>query len=140
MDLSALVREIGEAFHERLIALDLDLEETPLLSLAPQATRRLLINLLENAATHGGGDVSIRLRRAADGIHLWILDRGPGIPEADRKRVLQPYVRLQRDANAFGTGLGLAIVKAICERQGIGLSLFEREGGGLVVERHFPNG
>ncbi len=140
-DLAALVRELAAPYGGRVSSLTLDLAPLSPLALRPRAVRRLLTNLLENAVRHGGGEILVRLReRPGGGACLWVLDRGPGIPEAERERVLQPYARLERRTDAAGSGLGLAIVNAICKRQGIGLRLFGREGGGLGVELDFPGG
>jgi two-component system, OmpR family, sensor histidine kinase PrrB len=90
---------------------DLPEEPVPLRGWAP-GLRSLADNLLENAAVHGrpGGTVAVGLRTAgAGGAELVVEDDGPGIPEADRDRVLEPFTRLHPDG-APGSGLGLALV------------------------------
>ncbi|MEA2458954.1 MAG: two-component system, OmpR family, sensor histidine kinase PrrB, partial [Thermoleophilaceae bacterium] len=71
--------------------------------------RALLDNLLENAARHGrtGGEVRVTLR-GDDAPELLVEDDGPGVPEADRTRIFEPFVRLQDHGD--GSGLGLALV------------------------------
>jgi len=68
--------------------------------------RSLVDNLLENAARHGGHTVRLRV---APG-ELSVEDDGPGIAEADRERILEPFHRLEDGAGAPGSGLGLALV------------------------------
>jgi two-component system, OmpR family, sensor histidine kinase PrrB len=71
--------------------------------------RALLDNLLENAARHGraGGEVRVTLRDG-DGPELLVEDDGPGVPNPDRARIFEPFVRLRDDGD--GSGLGLALV------------------------------
>ncbi len=73
--------------------------------------RMAVDNLLENAARHGrpGGRVEVRVGPGEGGARVTVDDDGPGIPEAERERVLERFAR-GRDARAQGSGLGLAIV------------------------------
>jgi signal transduction histidine kinase len=75
--------------------------------------RSLVDNLLENAARHGldGGEVRVTLRDG-DGPELLVEDDGPGIPDADRERIFEPFVRLGDDGDGSGLGLALVIQQA----------------------------
>ncbi len=98
------------------------------------ALRRILANLLENALRYGGGQpVILRAEAMAGGCRIGVLDRGPGIPEADREAVFRPFYRLEasRSASTGGSGLGLAIVRQLADAQGWQVSLRARGGGGL---------
>ena len=66
-------------------------------------------------------------------VEIRIEDRGPGIPEDDRERVFEPYVRLEpsRARHTGGAGLGLAIARAIARAHGGDVTVENREGGGL---------
>jgi signal transduction histidine kinase len=77
--------------------------------------RHMAINLLENAVryTRTGSQVVASLDRTADGIVLRVTDEGPGIPEADRERIFERFVRL--DQGSGGAGLGLAMARRIAE-------------------------
>jgi signal transduction histidine kinase len=79
------------------------------------AIRRLIRNLLDNAASHGDGHARISLHRIADGWTLIVEDDGPGIPEASRQTVFERFARLDeaRSRASGGSGLGLAIVAGI---------------------------
>jgi signal transduction histidine kinase len=75
-----------------------------------------LANLLDNALkyTPTGGAVMLRARRRASGeVELSVTDTGPGVPEADRERVVERFVRLENSRNAPGAGLGLSLVAAV---------------------------
>ncbi len=75
-------------------------------------------NLVENAIkyTPSGGRIILRLRRLRNGCtEISVLDTGPGIPEKDRDRVKERFVRLEESRTAVGSGLGLALVDAIAD-------------------------
>ncbi|MGO9900907.1 MAG: sensor histidine kinase [Solirubrobacteraceae bacterium] len=95
---------------------------------------RVVENLLENAARHGRPGGHVRLRVAADGAGAEIVveDDGPGIPFAERERVVRRFAR-GRGATAAGSGLGLAIVEAEARRHGGALTLSTSELGGLLA-------
>ena len=96
-------------------------------------------NLLDNAALHGrdGGRVEVDLGRDDGGWLLRVADDGPGVPQAERARVLEPFAR-GRAAAAPGTGLGLAIVSQQVALHGGTLQLGESRLGGLAVEVRLP--
>ncbi|WP_158916188.1 HAMP domain-containing sensor histidine kinase [Caulobacter sp. S45] len=92
-----------------------------------------LANLLDNAVkyTPGGGAVMLRARRRGSGeIEITVTDTGPGIPEEDRDRVLERFVRLEQSRSAPGSGLGLSLVAAVATAHGGRLEL--DEGPGMV--------
>ncbi|MFC3579568.1 ATP-binding protein [Sphingomonas hylomeconis] len=104
------------------------------LVLRPMALRRAINNLTDNAARYGD-HVWLRLSQDADGVKIVVEDDGPGIPEEDFARVLEPFVRLDdaRQRDTVGFGLGLAIVARTVEAQGGTLALSTRDGGGLCA-------
>ena len=95
---------------------------------------RVVENLLENAARHGrrGGRVRLRVSSNAAGAEILVEDDGPGIPAAERERVVRRFAR-GRDATGGGSGLGLAIVEAEARRHGGTLALSSSELGGLLA-------
>ncbi len=106
----------------------------------PMDLRVLLDNLVDNALRHTpcGSRVDLRVEHdaASRTVRLIVDDDGPGIPEADRERVLERFVRLhtpQAPADTQGSGLGLAIVARIADRNGGRLALDRSPSGGLRV-------
>ena len=105
--------------------------------------RRAVRNLLENAQRYGGGEVEIGLGhvtvRGRDCVFLEVCDRGPGVPEAMRERIFEPFFRLPGHAEqAGGVGLGLALVKQIAVRHGGNVRCEARPGGGSVFVIEMP--
>lgn len=96
----------------------------------PNEMRRAVRNLIENAVAYGRrADVSIT--NSAQQIEIRVEDEGPGIPQNDRERVLEPFVRLEASRNTAtgGVGLGLTIVRSIAEGHGGKIMLTERADG-----------
>ena len=99
--------------------------------------RLVVDNLLENAALHGGGQVDVDLAREDGRWLLRVADDGPGIPEAERERLLEPFAR-GRGTTVQGTGLGLAIVAQQVGLHGGELRLADSSLGGLAAEVRLP--
>ena len=105
------------------------------LTARPQALRRCLANLIDNARRYGGGEVDVTLVDNASSVEIRIEDRGAGIPAEERERVFEPYVRLEasRARHTGGTGLGLAIARAVARAHGGEVALAGRAGGGTAA-------
>jgi signal transduction histidine kinase len=98
--------------------------------------RRVLRNLGDNAARHAAGRLAFSLAERDGQVLLWVDDDGPGIPEADRARVFERFVRLD-DARARddgGSGLGLAIVAELAAVHGGTIAVAASPLGGARVE------
>lgn len=106
----------------------------------PDALRILLNNLVDNAIRYSpGGTIDLAVRREGDAAILEVTDNGPGIPEAERERVLERFYRGVGQKSGQGSGLGLSIVARIAERHGVRLSLGPgADGHGLQVRVYFP--
>jgi signal transduction histidine kinase len=79
--------------------------------------RRLIRNLLENAHRHGAPPIAVNVRTHERMAEILVCDQGPGVPEAQRERVFEPFYRYAtRETN--GAGLGLALVRQIARRHG----------------------
>ncbi len=102
------------------------------------AMERLINNLIENARRYARTPVVLRVSRQADALQLSVLDRGPGIPEDQRQRLIQPFTRLDASRTGpAGAGLGLAIVDRIARAHHGQLELHARPGGGLEARVTF---
>lgn len=98
-----------------------------------------LANILDNAVkyTPAGGAVTLRLRETGEGmIEFSVTDTGPGIPDVDRERVVQRFVRLDNSRSQPGSGLGLSLVQAIADVHNGRFEL--NEGPGVVADGHGP--
>jgi signal transduction histidine kinase len=102
-----------------------------------------LANLLDNAIKHGEpaaggtGDVTVEAKADAGRVLLIVSDRGPGIPEEDRARVLERFVRLEASRSRPGAGLGLSLAAAVARLHG-GELLLEDNAPGLRVTLAIP--
>ncbi len=150
--------DVAEGIHELYeplaeedgMTLKVKAEPTPL-----HANRELisqaLANLVENAIKYGkpvapsGGTVvsldsrqiSIEARREGDQVLLSVTDRGPGIPETDRKHVVERFVRLEASRTLPGSGLGLSLASAVATLHGGELRLGDAQPG-LVATLVLP--
>ncbi len=105
----------------------------------PMALRRALVNLIDNAVKYGQlADVLVE--RPPGAVRVRIRDNGPGIPEEELARVLEPFYRIEssRSRSSGGTGLGLTIARNIAEQHGGSLTLANRQKGGLEVTLVLP--
>jgi two-component system sensor histidine kinase CpxA len=104
--------------------------------------RRALANLLRNAHQHAGdaGTVEISAHQDNGGVHVFVRDQGPGIPEGELRQVFAPFYRVEyaRSRHTGGTGLGLAIVQSSIEACGGTVSCRNRAPTGLEVEMILP--
>jgi signal transduction histidine kinase len=103
----------------------------------PDLLMQLVANLIQNALRYGAPGQTITLR--CHQTVLSVSDEGPGIPFAERERVLQPLYQLQADRQGEGMGLGLSLVQAIAELHDADLSLADGPNGqGLTATLRFP--
>ena len=130
----------AQADHGRTVRLALD--TLPDVPVRPQALRRALDNLVENAWRHGTPPVLLRTGADADGVWLEVQDQGPGIAPAELDRIRQPFARGDGAARsgAPGAGLGLAIVERVARSHGGRLELHSAPGAGLRARLVLPRG
>ena len=101
---------------------------------------RAFANLLENAARHSGGHpVSLRARAVGQRVVVRVVDRGPGIPSAQRERVFEPFYRSGTEGSGHrGSGLGLAIARGFVEANGGTIAVESLPGQGTTFVVEFP--
>ena len=144
IDLEAAFGEMAEAFGPQASAGNARVEMSVGPGLGVVAGRggmhRILANLLDNALKYGppGQTVDVRAVRKGDAVRISVEDEGPGIPPRDRKRIWDPYRRLDRDVKGEvqGSGIGLAVVVDLSDAYGGRAWVEEGEKGGarFVVE------
>ncbi|MFF6807168.1 ATP-binding protein [Streptomyces sp. NPDC012616] len=102
--------------------------------------RRVLANLLDNAQRHARTEVAVSVRRSGDRVVVEVADDGDGVPEADRERIFERFVRLDdaRGRDDGGAGLGLAIARDVAARHGGTLTVGETPAGGARFELRLP--
>jgi signal transduction histidine kinase len=102
--------------------------------------RRLVRNLVENARRYGGaGPISVSVAPDGGRAVLEVTDHGPGVPEAERQRIFEPFYRLAGGAETGrGSGLGLALVLDIARRHGGDAVCLAAEGGGSRFRVDLP--
>jgi two-component system sensor histidine kinase KdpD len=130
VDLAALVR---------LVALDAEVAGRPVEVAAPErfaaqvdpeAVRRIVGNLVDNAHKYGAPPVVVELTAADGEVHLAVRDHGPGVPAHLRQQVFERFWRADPNGTRPGMGLGLAIVKGLVEAMGGRVWVDDAPGGG----------
>jgi two-component system osmolarity sensor histidine kinase EnvZ len=140
VDLAALLAELATQYQRRGFKVAFSTPPTPAAQsafpLRPQALRRAVSNLIDNALRYAGSEspVELALSAAAGEFSIEIMDSGPGIPAEEVERMKRPFTRLEAArTNTAGAGLGLAIVDRIARFHNGRLELLAREGGGLIA-------
>lgn len=138
-NLNDLLREAVAQAGRKGAYVDLHLEEEIILPIRPNAFRRSITNLLENALRYGE-NVAIRAGRRADMVEIAVDDDGPGIPEDKREDVFKPFVRLEtsRNPGTGGVGLGLSIARDVVRGHGGDMALDQSPLGGLRAIVQMP--
>jgi len=147
-DLAGMLTDLAGQFRQRGVALRLAPPPAIVCRVRPQALRRAVVNLIENALRHArpaagveGDGVPVELTLAAEGamVVIEVADRGPGIPPEEIERLKLPFTRReQARTGAGGAGLGLAIVERIAQAHGGRLVLANRVDGGLSARIEWP--
>ncbi len=145
-DLTALIAQVVEEYEDMGEPVTMADSGRITMPLRPTWVRRALRNLIGNALRYGGvARISLVERR--DQVAITVDDDGPGIPEADLARILEPFARGEASRNRAtgGAGLGLTLARAIAEQHGGTLTLVNRPGqgnrpAGLNVTLTLPRG
>ncbi len=105
----------------------------------PGALKRVLTNLIDNALQYAGA-ATLEQSQADGRVILRVCDRGPGLPESQLEKVMEPFYRLEASRNRAtgGVGLGLATARAVIAEEGGELTLANRRGGGLSARITLP--
>ncbi|MDZ3836397.1 MAG: ATP-binding protein [Rhodospirillales bacterium] len=136
LDLAALVRTICDEAADAGGRIRYHGPERAPFAARQMALRRALANLVDNAMRHGE-EVDVALAVHGNGgserAEILVEDDGPGLPESELGKVGEPFYRpdASRSRDSGGAGLGLAIVRAVAVAHGGGITLTNRDGGGL---------
>lgn len=135
-DIVAIAQEMAELYEPAAqdagVALTLTAKPSPPIRGSRALIGQALANMLDNALKYavGGSSIEIDVRRGPRGkVYLSVRDDGPGIPEADREKVLKRFVRLEKSRTTSGSGLGLSLVSAVARAHGATLMLGETDPG-----------
>ena len=106
----------------------------------PVIAERVIVNLADNAQRYSPAAAPplLTARTAGNRVELRVIDHGPGIPAAERKRVFQPFCRLGDPGDGTGVGLGLAVARGLAETMGGTVDPEETPGGGLTMVLTLP--
>jgi len=143
LELDGVARDVAELYEPLADAkgIHLRLESRPgaLIEGNRSLVAQALANLVDNAIkyTPTGGQATITVAQQNEGVELVVADTGPGIPAADRPRVVERFVRLEASRSSPGTGLGLSLVAAVAHFHGTKLKL-EDNRPGLKAALTFP--
>jgi two-component system, OmpR family, osmolarity sensor histidine kinase EnvZ len=138
-DLRNLLAEMQADAERQGHATSLDIVGDPMVTVRPDGFRRLLFNLVSNAARHGDA-IAISANHETRWLVVHVDDDGPGIPSDLREEVFKPFVRLDeaRNQDEGGSGLGLAIARDIARSHGGDVTLSESPLGGLRASVRLP--
>jgi hypothetical protein len=142
-DAAEIARDVGELYEplaeEKGLALKVDAQGTAKVVGNRELVSQALANLIDNAIKYAGPETSkingaqaeIVVGAGVDGeqITLSVADRGPGIAEADRGRVVERFVRLEQSRSLPGSGLGLSLAAAVARLHGGELKLQDNQPG-----------
>jgi signal transduction histidine kinase len=138
-DLTSLLQSVVNDMSDAGMPVRMQAAEPIFSECQPAALKRAIRNLLDNAVKYGKtGSVNARATPRTNEID--IDDEGPGIPEAELSRVLEPFYRVEesRSRETGGVGLGLAIAQSIIQAHGGTLTLSNRPTGGLRATISLP--
>ncbi|ESQ87877.1 HAMP domain-containing sensor histidine kinase [Asticcacaulis benevestitus] len=134
LDLSSLVESLSEDLCAVCTMEPALIEDNIMVKGDGVALKRIITNLVENAARYAGG-CRIELSSRAHKAELRIVDDGPGLPLEALETVFEPFYRLEssRNRDTGGTGLGLSVARALTEAQGGSLTAANRYAGQQVI-------
>ena len=148
LDVSTLLRDVAELYEpvaeERGLMLKAEADAPVMVRADRQLLGQAIANLIDNAIKYGtadaagngaGAKLEVEVRAVTKGpvAEIIVTDRGPGVPPAERERVLGRFVRLEASRSEPGSGLGLSLVAAVARLHGGNLRLEDNEPGLRVI-------
>lgn len=142
-DISEIVADVAELYgpvaEDDGIEVVSSVQEGVFLKANRELIGQAMVNLLENAIKYARpedgspGHILVALDKDSEMVRIVVADNGPGIPESDRKRVLERFVRLEKSRSEPGSGLGLALVNAVATLHGGEFRIEDNEPGVRAV-------
>jgi len=155
-DASEIARDVGELYEpvadEKGMALKVEAPAAAPVHGNRELVSQALANLIDNAIKYAGpngkingmpAEIVVKAGNDGDRITLSVADRGPGIPDADRGRVVERFVRLEQSRSEPGSGLGLSLASAVARLHGGELKLEDNHPGlrtTIALPRAGPGG
>jgi signal transduction histidine kinase len=138
-DLAALVQSVVDEMRDAGHSVRMQAGPSITYTCQPAALKRAVRNLLDNAVKYGKTG-SAEVQPGTHSVAINVDDDGPGIPEAELARVMEPFYRIEesRSRETGGVGLGLAIAQSIVQAHGGKLTLSNRPAGGLRASIRLP--
>ena len=112
--------------------------DLPFVSADPVLLHHILSNLIDNALCHAVGSVMLSAHREPRDVRFSVSDDGPGVPEAERARIFERFIRLEGSDRTSGSGLGLAIVKGFADAMGMNVTIGDEPRGGACFMLAIP--
>jgi signal transduction histidine kinase len=142
-DAAEIARDVGELYEpladEKGLALTVDAPAAAPVRGNRELVSQALANLIDNAIKYAGPkhakmnntpvEIVVRVGEDGERITLTVTDHGPGIPDADRDRVVERFVRLEQSRSQPGSGLGLSLAAAVARLHGGELKLEDNRPG-----------
>jgi two-component system sensor histidine kinase KdpD len=140
-DLGEIIACSLDGFGPAARAVTVDIPpDLPQVMVDPPIMERIIVNLAGNALRYSpaGSPPVLTADARGDRVELRVIDRGPGIPEADRDRAFRPFQRLGDTGKTTGVGLGLTVSRGLTEAMGGTLEPEKTPGGGLTMTISLP--
>lgn len=141
IDFAETIADIAELYEpvaeDAGISIKTELAELPKFKANRELIGQALVNLIENAIKYAKSaksdpQITVRLQRQNSIIIIDVADNGPGIPDADRDRVFQRFVRLEKSRSEQGSGLGLSLVAAVVRLHKGTIEILDNNPGALI--------
>ncbi|MFB7293847.1 DUF4118 domain-containing protein [Actinacidiphila glaucinigra] len=139
VDLDEVVPKALRGVPDGSVALDVP-ETLPMVSVDPGLLERSVANIVENAVKYSPAGTQVLVAASALGGHvdLRVVDRGPGVPDAAKERIFEPFQRYGDAPRGNGVGLGLAVARGFADAMGATLQPEDTPGGGLTMVLTLP--
>ena len=138
-NLSRMLYEVIASARRKGAMIDLHTEGDIVVPVRPNAFKRCVTNLVENADRYAK-HVSVRAGRRGETVEITVDDDGPGIPEDKREDAFRPFFRIEdsRNPETGGVGLGLTIARDVIRGHGGDILLGDSPAGGLRARLVLP--